>query len=215
MLELKNLDNFKLNHSCNDAGPGFHGDLRFIELTDSVLNKSDAFIETGTNMGNTLYFVSRNYDISCYSCELIPNKTPEHVVESSNVTWKNIDSFSFLHDIAPTINDKTCVFYLDAHFGDVDSSTYEKDDKDVLFSELKFIIDNFSHYYILIDDCDINNELFLHNGYSLDEIVEKVSIKDRVLVPNYDEQTSDFHELTGWALITNDTEMEFVNTKIY
>jgi len=209
MLELKNLEDFELNHSCTDAGPGFHGDLRFIELMDSLLKESDAFIETGTNMGNTLYFVSRNYNIPCYSCEIVSDRTPTHVLENHNITWKNTSSPSFLHDIVKEesdIVDKKCVFYLDAHFG------YQID---VLFSELEFIIDNFSDYYIVIDDCDINNKLFLHNGYSLDEIIEKASIKDRVLVPNYTEQTSDFHDLTGWTLITNDTKMEFVNAKLY
>ena len=115
MPELKNLEDFELNHSCTDAGPGFHGDLRFIELMDSLLKESDAFIETGTNMGNTLYFVSRNYNIPCYSCEIVSDRTPTHVLENHNITWKNTSSPSFLYDIVKEesdIVDKKCVFYL-------------------------------------------------------------------------------------------------------
>ena len=34
-----------------------------------VIDQSKIFIETGANMGNTLHFVSRNYDIKSFSCE--------------------------------------------------------------------------------------------------------------------------------------------------
>lgn len=213
MLKLNDynemLEMFETNHSCSDSGPGFHGDLRLIELTDILLKNSDAFIETGTNMGNTLYFVSRNYDISCFSCEIISNRTPSHVIEYSNVYWRNTNSPSFLYDIVEQDGDllnKKCLFYLDAHFDN---------QIEILFSELEFIINNFSDYYIFVDDCDINNNLFLNNGYNIDDIITRLSSNDKVFIPNYSDGTSQFHDLCGWALITNSDESEFVNVEEY
>ena len=139
---------------------------------------------------------------------MIPNRTPVYVVNFPEITWENQGSPEFLYKIVEENNsllERECFFYLDAHFGE---------EIDVLHSEIKFILDNFEKYYIIVDDCDINNILFLNNGYKIDDIQEKLSDKDTLYVPNYTEQTSEFHDLCGWALITN-IEDDYINMKEY
>ena len=58
-----------LNKSLNNSG--FSGDFKLIQFMDKLLKKSDNFIETGTCMGNTLYFVSRNLQGYVLFCPFI------------------------------------------------------------------------------------------------------------------------------------------------
>ena len=132
--------------TVDNKTPGFHGDVYLINLVNHCLDLSTNFIETGTNMGNTLYFVSRNYNMSCYSCE-IHNDTPSHVVSHKNITFKNIKSPHFLSDIVEhnnnIIND-LCVFWLDAHINVYDPT------QDIIFKEIEYIKNTFKNYFILV-----------------------------------------------------------------
>ena len=132
---------------------------------DKLLKKSDNFIETGTCMGNTLYFVSRNYNIKSYSCEIgnwvgpeIPyggceyKTTPQSIVNHKNVYFEQVDSISFLKNIVdknPNIINEKCVFFLDAH-------SPARNDSEIHLEELKYILSTFKDYYILVDDVNIN-----------------------------------------------------------
>ena len=150
-----------LNKSLNNSG--FSGDFKLIQFMDKLLKKSDNFIETGTCMGNTLYFVSRNYNIKSYSCEIgnwegpeIPYEgckyktTPQSIVNHKNVYFEQVDSISFLKNIVdknPNIINEKCVFFLDAH-SPVRGG-------DIHLEELKYILSTFKDYYILVDDVNI------------------------------------------------------------
>ena len=83
--------------TIDNKKPGFHGDIYLINLVNHCLDLSTNFIETGTNIGTTLYFVSRNYNMSCYSCEMDKDKWVYHhlplssVIPHKNITFKNIN----------------------------------------------------------------------------------------------------------------------------
>jgi hypothetical protein len=56
------------------------------------------------------------------------------------------------------------------------------------------------------------NDSFSHNGYSLSVAKSIIKNRAKIYVPDYREQTSEFHSLTGWILITNIDE-SFRNVK--
>lgn len=188
------IKDFKIN----EHGPGFHGDIYLLNLVDKIINMCDNFIETGSNLGNTLYFVSQNYNIKCFSCE-IGDQTPRAIYNNSKVLFKQMASPEFIYFITKNISsirEERCFFFLDAH----------SDTHSVWQSEVKYIIHNFNKYYIIIDDFNIGNESFNHNGYSMQELNAILEVGScKVFVPDYNEQTSKFHHLTGWVLLTNDS----------
>ncbi len=189
LLKIKNIN--------PQGAPGFHGDLMLIDTVDECLNNSVNFIETGTNMGNTLYFVSRNYSIKSYSCE-VHNQTPEGVINYNDIVFNNTPSPNFIYDIVEknqSLLEQTCTFWLDAHFGG---------GEDILFEEIKYIVNNFQSYYAFCDDVDINNNLFSHNGYGIEKIKKLLPSNLKLYVPNYSLQTSEFHKLTGWCFFTTE-----------
>ena len=193
-------------YKINEHGPGFHGDINLIKLVDSLLSICINFVETGCNLGNTLYFVSRNYSNKCFSCE-IGNQTPKHIYETKDIFFRRMSSPDFLYLLKKEISDigkENCLFFLDAH----------SDTQSVWKTEVEFIINNFDKYYVIIDDFDIDNQLFYHNGYSIKDL--KILLNDtehKILIPNYSDQTSEFHHLTGWILFTNDKDFTHQNAK--
>jgi hypothetical protein len=205
-MRIQSYQDMLENWSISRYGPGFHGDLRMIECVHDIIKSCDYFIETGTNLGNTLFFVSRNFDIFCYSCE-ISDATPEYVKYKDNVCFRKETSPQFLMNIVnenPEIVEKKCFFYLDAH----------SDTQSVWQEEIKFILQSFKNFCIIIDDFNINNILFSHNGYSTKELFSITSnARVKVYSPSYSESTSNFHSLTGWVLVTNRNDLKFINVK--
>jgi hypothetical protein len=197
-MKLKDYNEIQLKFSLNTTTlePGFHGDMRLIELADELLKKSSKFIETGANMGNTLYFVSRNYDINSFSCE-IHNKTPRTVMQHDSIFFEQKSSPEFLYELEKT--DSICTFWLDAHSGKGET---------IHLQELEFILKNYKNYYIFVDDVNIEVPGWTHNDYDMNSIIEKLGNKDEMYIPNYTELENPFHGKTGWALITN---LEFNN----
>ena len=52
---------------------GFHGDAYLLALVDALLDRAEAFVETGTNVGSTLrYVAARRPQLPCLSCEPDP-----------------------------------------------------------------------------------------------------------------------------------------------
>ena len=46
----------------------FHNDKKMLKIIIDILNNVEVFIETGTFMGKTLYFVGENFpNLQCYS----------------------------------------------------------------------------------------------------------------------------------------------------
>lgn len=42
-----------------------------IQVMIDILNKSEVFVETGSYMGKTIFFVGKNFpQMKCYSCEI-------------------------------------------------------------------------------------------------------------------------------------------------
>ena len=194
--------------TAETKGPGFHGDLKLIYTVDSCLNKADAFIETGTNMGNTLYFVSRNYNLFCYSCETHA-RTPSEVVEVGSIHFEQKASPGFLYDLCDETNltyDEVCVFWLDAHYSWAE---------EIIYQELEFIVNNFKNYYIFCDDVDINNPAFSNDMISLERLYNITNKQGSVYIPNYSDQTSEYHINTGWCLITNQDINDTKYIKLY
>ena len=192
-IMINSFSDIALNFSLNPITqlPGFHGDINLINLADELLKKSSKFIETGANLGNTLYFVSNNYDIKCFSCE-IHSETPKVITEHKNVFFEQKSSPQFIYDL-PLTQD-VCTFWLDAHSGK---------NQTIHLEELQFIINNYSQYYIFIDDVNINLPGWTHNNYSVSDIINILGENDSIYSPNYLELDNPFHGKTGWVLITN------------
>tara|TARA_R110002167_G_scaffold308308_1_gene513101 strand:+ start:240 stop:869 length:630 start_codon:yes stop_codon:yes gene_type:complete len=192
-MKLENYNDIQLNFKLSPSShePGFHGDINLIELADELLKKSDKFIETGTNMGNTLFFASRNYDIECHSCEIHGN-TPRTILDHKSINFQQTSSPEFLYELGMT--DNICTFWLDAHSGVGQTIHLE---------ELKFILKEYKKYYIFVDDVNVEIDGWTHNNYFMDDIKKLLGEGDKMYIPNYTELDNPFHGKTGWSLITN------------
>ena len=47
-------------NNCKEKDP-FHGDEKMLEITLNLLKNVEVFIETGSFMGKTIYFVGKNF----------------------------------------------------------------------------------------------------------------------------------------------------------
>ncbi|OQY14044.1 MAG: hypothetical protein B6I30_01800 [Desulfobacteraceae bacterium 4572_187] len=220
--QFDEIDTFKTSAGCKTAIPprknyeiGFHGDSYLLNTVDHVLAKSDAFIETGAYMGDTLEYVARNFGhLSIFSCE----PKLEHFTAArnklcfflKNITLEQAVSPNFLYKIMnghPELADKNVAFWLDAH-----SFGFEWPLKD----EIKFITEKFKKAYIFIDDFKIHGRPdFQYDSYANQECSwefirdELCSDKEySIYLPKYREKTSRHHPLVGWVLI------EFGHSKV-
>ena len=194
------------NYKC---GSPFHGDKIFISIMLDVLKKSEYFIETGTAYGDTLKFIVDNFQnmkaISCepdhYRHDVVTNFIPE--AEIVKITSPQI--FEYVKEKYPEAHSKKTIFWLDAH-GDYNGTVFWP-----LREEIEFIKNNYSDYYILVDD--FKNP---YNGNFKYDMVGNIPcgleyIKDlvsdvNVYYPTYNEHTSEaWHDLIGWVLITKET----------
>ncbi len=187
---------------------GFHGDSYLLTLIDHVLTRCDAFIETGTYMGDSLEYVARNFShLHIFSCE---PKT-EHITVARNklrpylhnITLDQVKSPDFLYKIVedhPDLVNKDVAFWLDAH-----SFGYKWPLKD----EIRFITGTFKKAYIFIDDFKIPGrpefQYDIYDGQECSwEFIHDEMCTDKeylIYLPKYKEKTSRHHPLVGWALI--------------
>lgn len=189
----------------NDGKPKepFHNDNNMLKITLDNLNNSYNFIETGSYMGKTIYFVGKNFpNINCYSCEV--NKSYydialEQVRNLSNVTYKLQKSPNFLYDLVKydkNIYNNKSFFWLDAHWG-----------SNPIYEELNFITKTFKKFFIIVDDFKIPYDSgFTNDGYSVEKIKPYIhDIKNLTFyMPSYlsnDECCN--NNPVGYLIITN------------
>lgn len=161
----------------------FHGDMKMLKVLFDNIDKFNCFVETGSYMGKTIYFMGKNYpQIECYSCELDKkNYTIAHhnVKNLSNVNLKLEPSPRALYnfDKNDKISEKKCLFWLDAHWH-----------TEPLNDEIYYITKNFDNFCIFVDDFKIPNDPGFHtDGYSIDGIKKYINNKDecKFYIPNY------------------------------
>jgi len=194
---------------------GFHGDRYLETLALNCITKSEQFIETGTNVGSTLYYVLKHFpNLKAYSCE--PDKAAYNFALSKVINFENIQLFNqlspdMLYEVVKkdrSILAKDTVFWLDAHgYG------YRWPLKD----EIAFITNNFRKGYIFIDDFKVPElDCFKWDEYN-GQVCSFEFIKDSIYkklefslyYPSYTNKTSEHHPLTGWGLIEFGHDDEF------
>ena len=184
--------------------PPFHDDKNMMKIILNLLhNNVEVFVETGSFMGKTIFFVGKNFpNIKCYSCEL--NKSyyeiaHEQVKDLTNVNLMFKPSPYALYDISKNeenLFNKTTLFWLDAHWGFTP-----------LFDELVYITNNFNKFIIIIDDFTIPNDKGFHSdGYDLESIKNYVTNYDNlnIFIPKYSSNDECCkNNPVGYIILTN------------
>jgi hypothetical protein len=186
------------------AKPPFHNDKKMIQVILEILNNSDVFIETGSFMGKTIFFVGKNFpQLNCYSCEINKNSyniANEQVKNLSNVKLDLSPSPTALYNIQLNydkgIFSKKVCFWLDAHLK-----------TNPLYDEIKYITTNFKEFCIFIDDFTIPwDNGFWTDGYNIDKIKPYIMNKEKLkfYMPNYPSTDICCKEnACGYIIITN------------
>ena len=186
------------------AKPPFHNDKKMIRVVLEILNNSDIFIETGSFMGKTIFFVGKNFPtLNCYSCEINKNSyniAYEEVKTLSNVKLDLSPSPTALYNIQlkydKDIFSKKVCFWLDAHWK-----------TDPLYDEIKYITTNFKQFVIFIDDFTIPwDNGFWTDGYNIEKIKPFIINKEQLkfYMPNYPSTDECCKEnACGYIVITN------------
>ncbi len=182
----------------------FHNDLKMISIILEIFKTTEVFIETGSFMGKTIYFVGKNFPkITCYSCEINKNSYDiayEQIKNLSNVKLDLIPSPQALYNIKniydKNIYNKKTVFWLDAHWGSTP-----------LFDELKYITTNFKNFCIFIDDFTIPYDKGFHtDGYDIEKIKPYIMNIEtlKMYMPNYSSNDDCCkNNPCGYIIITN------------
>lgn len=191
-------------YNNNNPKPPFHDDKKMMKIILNLLeNKIDIFIETGSYMGKTIFFVGKNFpNIKCYSCEL--NKSffeiaHEQVKDLVNVNLMLKPSPSALYDICKYENNlfnKNCLFWLDAHWG-----------SNPIYEEILYITKNFNNFCIFIDDFTVPTDKGFHSdGYNIEKITPYIMNKEKLkfYIPSYPSTDNCCkHNPCGYIVISN------------
>lgn len=112
----------------------------------------EVFIETGTYLGNTSQWASK-YFKEVYTIELSKElflAAVENLRTCSNVKVFHGNSADEISKILKTVGERSALIWLDAHFsGNKTSGAHEEAP---LSKELKILMEQKNHFYILIDD---------------------------------------------------------------
>lgn len=186
------------------AKPPFHDDEKMMKVTLNLLKEMEVFIETGSFMGKTIYFVGKNFPkLDCYSCEINQNHyniAYEQVKNLNNVKLDLKPSPYALYNIENSydkdIFNKRTFFWLDAHWGTTP-----------LYDEITYITTNFKEYCMFIDDFTIPWDIGFHSdGYDLGKIKSYIKNKDELkgYMPNYSSKDPCCEKNPcGYVVITN------------
>lgn len=195
-----------------DSGLGFHGDQYLLNLTAVLLERSDLFVETGTNVGQTAKYVAdRHQNIRVLSCE--PDgesfaQAVDRLGAYDRVELHNERSQEFLPR-ALERDFEAATFFLDAH-GD----GFEWP----LRLEIDLLTAKLSEAVILIDDFRVpGKSRFSYDAYdgqecSLAYVREALDDGNEytLIYPDYEVRTSTHHPLRGYGLLLMNRGPELV-----
>jgi hypothetical protein len=184
---------------------GFHNDRNLMKVVDFFAKTADVFIETGTNIGNTMHHMLSKYPaLKCFSCEPDPKRFKKSVArlksfENSQVFNTTSQKFiRYLHRNRRDVLNMDSVIWLDAH-----SKLFEWPLKD----EITYFTKYLSTGIILIDDFKVPGQKqfqFNRHGkqpYSFEYISRFIDpmCKFKLYYPKYKE--SSIKRLVGWGLL--------------
>jgi hypothetical protein len=143
----------------------------FRELISAI--SFDAFVETGTWLGNTTGYMAQTGGRPVYSCEINPRfqaLARMRLTGIEGVEFRLSDSRQFLQELSQGNLTKKCVFfYLDAHW-------YE----DLpLAREIELIATHWQKFVVMIDDFKVPDD----PGYTYDRYQDGVTIDLNLLEP--------------------------------
>ncbi len=183
---------------------GFHADAYLLRFVDAVMPGMLNFVETGSNVGNSLGYVARRFPgVECFSCE--PDPRPRAVAQSHVPTervWLSpLRSQEFLPELLrrkPSIAEEPTFFWLDAHGGGF---------RWPLIDEMRFVLGNFRRFVVAVDDFVVPGR----PDFGFDEYGGQVCShayvrphlrRDGVdlYYPTYTEHTSPRSALRGWGV---------------
>lgn len=194
---------------------GFHWDKYLLSLVSRIIPETEACVETGTNVGTTVHYVSKTYPhLLVYSCEpdIQAFRMAQHnVADCPNVhlyKMKSPDFLYALHTEYPALKRSLNLYLLDAHGYEFEWPLKE---------EINFITTLLEHAVIIIDDAKIpDNPQFQYHTYNgqecnLDYIMEALTPGKRyhLCYPTYAERTSLHYPypLVGYIVVGFGTQM--------
>jgi hypothetical protein len=186
---------------------GFHGDRYLLAVADALLERSDWFIETGTNVASTLRHVARRHPrVLCLSCEPDPEAFAHALSNTEglpNVSMRNETSQEFLAHLAAEhadLAESQCTLWLDAHgYGFAWP----------LREEVAYFTTHLASGRMLIDDFLVPGHKEFGYDHYQDQVCSfayirgsiRAGLKYDLYYPAYRERTSEHHVLRGWGLI--------------
>ncbi len=186
---------------------GFHGDAYLLQLAAHLASRSQAFIETGCNVGSTAAYVARTFaHLQLFSCEADDGSfaiASDRLAPYPQAKVFHEPSPQFLHrlfDEQPQLRRQTNLFWLDAHgYG------FRWPLKD----EIAFLTKTLDRGYILIDDFRVPDRPDFRFDQSEDQVCAIETIAPdldprhayALVYPAYTQRTSAHHPLTGVGLI--------------
>ena len=197
---------------------GFHGDRHLLRLVDWLAKQSQAFIETGANVGSTArYVASRFAPLPVYSCESDASAfaaARNHLAPHPHARVEHARSPDFLyrlHERHPELLDQQNLYWLDAHgYGF----------RWPLVDEVAFLTSRLERALVLIDDFRVSGRPeFQYDQYD-GQVCAIETIRDALhpgrsytlVVPTYSEHTSPHHPLVGVGLIQFGSDLELPDT---
>lgn len=191
---------------------GFHGDQYLLNLTAVLLERSDLFVEIGTNVGQTAQYVAdRHQNVRVLSCEPDAESFAQAVDRLGaydRVELHNERSQAFLPRVLER-DFNTATFFLDAHGNGFDWP---------LRFEIDLLTANLSEAVIIIDDFRVpGNPRFSYDAYDGQEC-SLTYVRDALddgseytlIYPDYGVRTSTHHPLRGYGLLLMNRGTELV-----
>jgi len=199
-----------------ESSLGFHGDQYLLNILDPLLDDTDVFVETGTNVGQTLRYVADRYPhLELYSCEPDTksfSQAADALDDISRAHLYEMTSQDFLPEIVSKIKTSP-VCWLDAH-GD--------GFKWPLRYEIEYLTNHLEMGYLVVDDFKVPGEpQFGYDEYD-GQVCSMSYIEDcfasghkyTVIYPTYEVRTSNHHPLRGYAIICIDTGSDAIPSQL-